>query len=127
MSIKIDDLDAFIEAIANRMVEKLAERASRKYLSRDEFAKVHGLGKRTVDRAIAEGRLAVERSGRRVLIPADAKIQNGTVYREKALADDAVNRAVQKTHPKNQNLQRYCECGNKLEDYEQKFCVACGL
>lgn len=75
MSIKIDDLEAFIEAIADRVVQKLAERASRKYLSREEFAQVNGLGMRTVDRAIKEGRLAVERAGRRVMIPADAKIQ----------------------------------------------------
>ena len=68
-------LDQLADAIAERVAAKLAERAERRYLSPKEFAQVHGLGKRTIDRAIAEGRLPIERSGRRVLIPSTAKIQ----------------------------------------------------
>jgi excisionase family DNA binding protein len=67
-------LDQLADIIAERVAAKLAERAERRFLSREEFAQVHGLGMRTVDRAIAEGRLQVERSGRRVLIPSNAKI-----------------------------------------------------
>jgi hypothetical protein len=69
-----NSLDRLAEAIADRVAAKLSERAARKFLSREEFATVHGLGMRTIDRAIAEGRLAIERSGRRVMIPANAKI-----------------------------------------------------
>ena len=67
-------IDELAEIIAVRVADKLAQRAARKFISREEFATMHGLGMRTIDRAIAEGRLAVERSGRRVMIPADAKI-----------------------------------------------------
>jgi excisionase family DNA binding protein len=69
-----NSLDQLADAIADRVAAKLAERAERKYLSREEYAQIHGLGMRTIDRAIAEGRLTVERSGRRVMIPANAKI-----------------------------------------------------
>jgi len=68
-------LDQLADIIAERVAAKLAERAERRCLSREEFAQVHGLGMRTIDRAIAEGRLQIERSGRRVLIPSNAKIQ----------------------------------------------------
>jgi hypothetical protein len=67
-------IDQLAEQIADRVAAKLSERAARKYVSREEYAQAHGLGMRTIDRAIAEGRLTVERSGRRVMIPADAKI-----------------------------------------------------
>jgi excisionase family DNA binding protein len=69
-----NSLEQLADAIADRVYAKLAERAERKYLSREEYAQIHGLGMRTIDRAIAEGRLTVERSGRRVMIPANAKI-----------------------------------------------------
>jgi excisionase family DNA binding protein len=69
-----NSLEQLADAIAERVAAKLAERAERKYLSREEYAQIHGLGMRTIDRAIAEGRLTVERSGRRVMIPANAKI-----------------------------------------------------
>ena len=65
-------LDQLADIIAERVAAKLAER---RFLSREEFAQVHGLGMRTIDRAIAEGRLQIERSGRRVLIPSNAKIR----------------------------------------------------
>lgn len=68
-------IDKLAELIADRVAAKLSERQERRYLSREEFAEVHGLGMRTVDRAIAEGRLEIERSGRRVLIPSNAKIK----------------------------------------------------
>ena len=68
-------LDQLADIIAERVAAKLAERAERRFLSREEFAHLHGLGKRTIDRAIAEGRLQIERSGRRVLIPSNAKIK----------------------------------------------------
>jgi hypothetical protein len=67
-------IDLLAETIADRVASKLAERASRKFISREEFSTIHGLGMRTIDRAIAEGRLVVERVGRRVMIPAGAKI-----------------------------------------------------
>jgi len=69
-----NSLEQLADAIADRVAAKLAARAERKYLSREEYAQIHGLGMRTIDRAIAEGRLTVERSGRRVMIPANAKI-----------------------------------------------------
>lgn len=67
-------IDQLAGLIADRVAAKLSERAARKYVSREEYAQIHGLGIRTIDRAIAAGRLAVERSGRRVMIPVDAKI-----------------------------------------------------
>jgi hypothetical protein len=69
-----NSLDQLAEAIADRVAAKLAERAERKFVSREQYSQIHGLGMRTIDRAIADGRLVVERSGRRVMIPADAKI-----------------------------------------------------
>ena len=69
-----NSLEQLAETIADLVAAKLAARAERKFLSREEYAQIHGLGMRTIDRAIAEGRLTVERSGRRVMIPANAKI-----------------------------------------------------
>ena len=69
-----EEIEELAEILAERIASKLSERAQRRYLSRDEFAKSRGLGVRTVDRAIAENRLAVERVGRRIMIPTDATI-----------------------------------------------------
>jgi excisionase family DNA binding protein len=65
-------IEKLADAIADRLADRLTKR--RKLLSREEYAAVNGLGVRTVDRAIQEGRLQVERIGRRVLIPADNEI-----------------------------------------------------
>ena len=70
-----EEIELLADMLADRVTAKLAERAERKFLSREEYAKVHGLGVRTIDRAIAEGCLKFERSGRRVLIPSNAKIE----------------------------------------------------
>jgi hypothetical protein len=72
--LNLDDLDQLVEKIADKVVEKIHERSQRRFVSREEFAKSRGLGMRTVDRAIAEGKLEVERVGRRVMIPANAQI-----------------------------------------------------
>lgn len=70
------DLSSLADAIADLVVERMATRISRKYVSIREYSQMAGLSERTVHRAIADGRLMSERVGRRVLIPADARIQN---------------------------------------------------
>lgn len=71
----LDDqwLNKVADVIADRVLKKL--RSQPRMLTREEYATARSIGVRTVDRAIAEGRLRVERVGRRVLIPIDAEIQ----------------------------------------------------
>ncbi len=69
-----ESLGRLADLIAERVATKLAEKTQRRFVSREEFAKSNGLGMRTVDRAISENRLPVERVGRRVMIPAGAMI-----------------------------------------------------
>ncbi len=64
-------LEALAGMVAKRVLEELAQVANKRYLSRDEFASETGLGVRTIDRMIAEGRLSAVKEGRRVLIPKD--------------------------------------------------------
>lgn len=72
----IDDqwLHKVADLVADRVLKKL--RSQPRMVTREEYAAAQSLGVRTVDRAIAEGRLRVERVGRRVLIPVDAEIQS---------------------------------------------------
>ena len=71
----VEELEQLAEFLAERVARKLSDQPQRRFLNRVEYAEVHGLGLRTVDRAIAEGRLAVERVGSRVMIPVNATIQ----------------------------------------------------
>jgi hypothetical protein len=68
------DIEQLADAVAERVAERLAQRAARKFVSIKEYSQANALSERTIHRAIAEERLATERVGRRVLIPADAKI-----------------------------------------------------
>lgn len=69
------DIGQIADAVADRVVERLTARAARRFVSIREYSESASISERTVHRAIAEGRLPVERVGRRVLIPADARIQ----------------------------------------------------
>ncbi len=62
------------EAVAKRVVAEISDQVKQQMVSREEFAKRRGISLRTVDRALAEGRLEFERLGRRVTIPVNAKI-----------------------------------------------------
>lgn len=68
-----NDLSRLADAVAERVIQKMRDQAA--MVSRDEYARKWSIGVRTVDRAIAQGRLRVQRVGRRVLIPADADIR----------------------------------------------------
>lgn len=71
---RADVLEKLAELVAERVASKLATQSKRKFISRKEYALTHGLGMRTVDRAIAENRLPIRRTGRRVLIDVGAEI-----------------------------------------------------
>lgn len=71
-----EELEQLADLVAERVALKLSERAQRRFISREEFAQSRGLGMRTIDRAISEKRLAFEKVGRRVMIPADASISS---------------------------------------------------
>jgi len=70
-----DAMELLADMVADRIAAKLANQPQRRFLSRKEYALSRGLGVRTVDRAIAQNRLATTRHGGRVLIPADAEIK----------------------------------------------------
>ncbi|MBN8600627.1 MAG: hypothetical protein J0M26_06350 [Planctomycetes bacterium] len=79
VNIRSDDdqlVKTLADAISERVVERILELIKRKYISRQEYAAIHGIGLRTVDRAIQEKRLSVTRTGRRVLIDANAVIED---------------------------------------------------
>lgn len=79
VNIRSDDdqlVKTLADAISERVVERILELMKRKYISRQEYAAIHGIGLRTVDRAIQEKRLSVTRTGRRVLIDANAVIED---------------------------------------------------
>lgn len=63
------DLDWLAMMLAQRL-----QILARQELSPAEYARNHGIGLRTVYRALSENRLAHSRAGRRILIPASAKI-----------------------------------------------------
>ncbi len=67
------DLELFAEMVADRLFLKL--NSAKRFVSPAEYAASHSLGKRTVDRYLAEGRLEHRRAGRRILIPIDAEIR----------------------------------------------------
>lgn len=71
---RIDAIEKLADLVAERVAAKLAMQNQRRFISRKEYAEVHGLGMRTIDRAIAENRLSIRRSGRRVLIDITAEI-----------------------------------------------------
>ncbi|MFO0921211.1 MAG: helix-turn-helix domain-containing protein [Pirellulales bacterium] len=62
-------IEALAGMIADKVADKIARAANKRYVSRKEFAKATGLGVRTVDRMITQGRLEHSKQGRRVLIP----------------------------------------------------------
>lgn len=72
----IEQIEQLANAVADRVIERLTARAGRKFFSIKEYASQTAISERTVARAIADGRLASSRVGRRVLIPADARIQS---------------------------------------------------
>ena len=57
-SIIIDRIRPHLEAISKRP----------DFISRDDYAKAHGISTKTVDRMIAAGKVETKRVGRRVLI-----------------------------------------------------------
>ncbi len=63
------DIEQLADAVADRVFEKLSSRAERKFVSIKEYSQQTTISQRTIFRAIADGRLAAERVGRRVLIP----------------------------------------------------------
>ncbi|MCU0719664.1 MAG: hypothetical protein MUC83_08160 [Pirellula sp.] len=69
-------ITALADAISDRVVVRILEAIQRKHISRQEYATMHGIGLRTVDRAIQEKRLSVTRAGRRILIDANAVIED---------------------------------------------------
>lgn len=77
--VRLDDeqiIVALADAISQRVVERILEATKRKYISRQQYAAMHGIGLRTVDRAIQQNRLSVTRTGRRVLIDVNAVIED---------------------------------------------------
>lgn len=73
------DLEKLIEMVAERVADRIelqvTNAVQRKFISRSDYARNRGIGLRSVDRAIAEGRLDSIHIGRRRLIPVDAVIQ----------------------------------------------------
>lgn len=74
---KLDKLAEYLiaklaEPLADKVAEKLA--SGKRYLSPAQYALSRSVGKRTVDRALANGKLPYKRVGRRVLIAIDADI-----------------------------------------------------
>ena len=67
-----------------------------------EFAKARGIGLRTVRRAIAQGRLPVERVGRTVLIPVNTHVPGGHLG-----ASDGTERQLRKQRPKKSERDRH--------------------
>ncbi len=68
-------LNSLAERVADRVERRVIQCMQRKFISREEFAQQRGIGIRSVDRAIAQGRLESTQVGRRRLIPIDAVIQ----------------------------------------------------
>lgn len=60
-----------IERIASLVVEQLLQVHCKRFLSREEFAKQLGVSVRTIDRRIEEGKIAVRKEGKRILISMD--------------------------------------------------------
>ncbi len=58
-----------LEAKIEEVIEAITKQSTKRFISREEFASETGLGVRTIDRMIAEGRLSAVKEGRRVLIP----------------------------------------------------------
>ena len=69
-------LNTLAERVADRVERRVIQCMQRRFISREEFAKQRGIGLRSVDRAIAQGRLESTQVGRRRLIPIDAVIQD---------------------------------------------------
>lgn len=69
------EIEKLADAVASRILERLASSAERKFVSVKEFACRTSISERTVARAIADGRLDSSKVGSRVLIPADAVIK----------------------------------------------------
>ena len=67
-------IDLLADQVAIKVANRIETRLSQQFISRDEFAQRHGIGLRSVDRAIKQGRLESKQVGRRRLISADAKI-----------------------------------------------------
>lgn len=71
-----ETLERLADLIADRVAGRVAAEARRKYVSREEYARIHDIGVRTVDRAIKQNRLPVRRTGSRVQIDPNAEIEN---------------------------------------------------
>lgn len=67
-------IDLLADQVAIKVANRIENKLSQQYISREEFAQRRGIGLRSVDRAIAQGRLESTQVGRRRLIPVDAKI-----------------------------------------------------
>ena len=67
-------IDLLADQVATRVAIRMESKLSQQFISREEFAQRHGIGLRSVDRAIKQGRLESTQMGRRRLIPVDAKI-----------------------------------------------------
>lgn len=68
-----------VELLAEQIAAIVAERLQQpktKYLSRKEKAKAEGISVRSLDRAISEGRLTVNRACGKIRIAEDAEIQS---------------------------------------------------
>lgn len=65
-------IDAFIDRIADRVVQKLA--ASKQLVSRDQLAKAASVSTRSIDRWRVDGRLPCVKTGRVVRFPLDEAI-----------------------------------------------------
>lgn len=76
-----DQLEQLADIVAKKVAKEVFNQLSdqlasqKTLLSRVEYAKQNGISAKTVDRAIADGRLIVKRIGSRVLIPATATIK----------------------------------------------------
>ncbi len=68
-------IESVVDKVADRIHQRVADAIQRKYVSREDFARNRGIGLRSVDRAISEGRLESTQIGRRRLIPVDAVIR----------------------------------------------------
>ncbi len=61
-------ISAIVERLALRLTGAIVEAQSRRFISREDYAKRHGISIRTVDRLVASGDLAHRKVGRRILI-----------------------------------------------------------